>query len=369
MSFWVSNTSCLIFFSCLLPHRSTFVLHVNYFYKQMESDPLMLGPPVTFLNSVPIAFKQTKINYLVVLIPFAILSGILGWGSVSVFWLNFFAIIPLASLLGFATEELSKTVGTTIGGLLNATFGNTVELLVSIFALRSGMITVVQNSLLGSILSNLLLVLGFSFLCGGVKNGDQKFNQQAAQTSASLLGLTVLALIIPAALMSNSSVLDLYSTHSNILSLSRGVAIILLVMYGLYLLFQLKTHRYMYEGDEMEESPIVTRGFSIFLLVTTTLIVAVCSDYLVDSIEGISEQWNLPQAFVSLILLPIVGNAAEHYSAVTFALHNHMDLTLGIAIGSSMQISLFAMPLLTILGWVINQPMTLCFDTFETVMF
>jgi len=287
------------------------------------------------------------------------------WGPAWTFWLNFFSIIPLASLLGFATEELSKTVGTTIGGLLNATFGNTVEMLVSIFALQNGMISVVQNSLLGSILSNLLLVLGFSFLFGGIKYRDQTFNQQAAQTSASLLGLTVLALIIPAALTTNSGV---FSTHSDILHLSRGVAIILLIMYGLYLLFSLKTHRYMYEGEEEEETPLVTRSFSFFLLLTTTLIVAVCSDYLVDSIDGISESWHLPQSFVALILLPIVGNAAEHYSAVTFAIHNKMDLTLGIAIGSSMQISLFVMPLLTVLGWIINQPMTLCFDTFETAV-
>ena len=329
----------------------------------MESDPLMLGPSVTFLQSFKIAFKQTRIHYILLVIPFAILSGILEWGSVPTFWLNFFAIIPLASLLGFATEELAKSVGTTIGGLLNATFGNTVELLVSIFALRNGMIDVVQNSLLGSILSNLLLVLGFAFLLGGLKYRDQTFNQQAAQTSASLLGLTTLALIIPAAL--NTSIA---TDPLNILHLSRGVAIILFIIYALYLIFQLKTHRYMYEGDEMEDSPLVTKKFSLFLLVATTLTVAVCSDFLVDSIEGISEQWHLPKSFVALILLPIVGNAAEHYSAVTFAINNHMDLTLGIAIGSSMQIALFAMPLLTIVGWIIGQPMTLLFSTFETVI-
>ena len=332
----------------------------------METDPLLLSQPPTFLKSFSVAFHQTYIHYMLLMIPFGILSGMNDWGAVPTFWLNFFSIIPLASLLGFSTEELSKTVGTTIGGLLNATFGNTVEMLVSVFALRNGMIDVVQNSLLGSILSNLLLVLGFSFLLGGIKYKDQTFNQQAAQTSASLLALTVLALIIPAALTTNSGIL---SSHSDILALSRGVAIILLAMYGMYLLFSLKTHRYMYEGEEIEEAPIVTRSFSIFLLFATTIVVAVCSDYLVGSIEGISEQWHLPQSFVALILLPIVGNAAEHYSAVTFAIHNHLDLTLGIAIGSSMQISLFVMPLLTVLGWMINQPMTLCFDTFETVHF
>ena len=334
-----------------------------------ENDPLILGLDgqvlPSFLESFKVAFYQTHIHYLLIFIPFGIIAGILEWGPVWCFWLNFIAIIPLASLLGFATEELSKTVGTTIGGLFNATFGNTVELLVSIFAIQKGMISVVQNSLLGSILSNLLLVLGFSFLLGGLKYRDQKFNQAAAQTSGSLLALAVLALIIPAALHSDSSIIE---NDHNILSLSRGVAVIMLLMYACYLLFQLKTHRYMYEGDEMEDLPLVKRPFSIFLLVSTTLIVAICSDYLVNSIEGLSEKWHLPKAFVALVLLPIVGNAAEHYSAVTFAIHNHMDLTLGIAIGSSMQIALFVLPLLTVVGWLINQPMTLCFSTFETVM-
>ena len=318
----------------------------------------------SFLKCFKIAFLQSKIHYLMIFIPLGIIAGALEWNAVASFWLNFVAIIPLASLLGFATEELAKTVGTTIGGLLNATFGNTVELLVSIFAIQKGMISVVQSSLLGSILSNLLLVLGFSFFFGGLKYKNQTFNQDAAQTSGSILALAVLSLVIPAALDADSS---LNASNQSILNLSRAVAVVMFIVYICYLIFQLKTHKSYYEGDDIEESPIIGRPFAVFLLLFTTACVAVCSDYLVDSIEGISDAWHIPKSFVSLILLPIVGNAAEHYSAVTFAIHDHMGLTLGIAIGSSMQISLFVLPLLTIIGWIINQPMTLDFSTFETV--
>ncbi|KAL7747286.1 hypothetical protein RI367_007340 [Sorochytrium milnesiophthora] len=356
---------------------------------RQETDPLLpsldspiLPPPrhlrqlstaaPTFVSSVWTTLRLSPLNLLLLCIPLGIAAGSLEWNSVAVFWINFFAIVPLAKLLGFATEELALRTNQTIGGLLNATFGNAVELIVSIIALRSGLIRVVQASLLGSILSNLLLVTGFSFLFGGIRYSEQTFNATAANTSTSLLALSVMSLLLPAAFAAS---MPQGKSTEGILDLSRGTAVILLVIYLCYLAFQLKTHSHLYEGqsetlDGESDEPMLTTAFAVLLLIMTTVFVSINSDYLVGSIEGLSQRWHLSQTFVGLILLPIVGNAAEHVTAVTVAMKNKMDLCIGVAIGSSTQIALLVIPLLVILGWVIGQPMTLHFETFETaVMF
>jgi len=296
----------------------------------------------------------------------------LNWSNTSVFVLNFFAIIPLAKLLGFATEDISLRVGQTIGGLLNATFGNAVELIVSIIALKEGEIRVVQASILGSIISNLLLVLGMCFVAGGFYHKEQKFNMTAAQTSSSLMALACIGLIIPAAFISSVSTVEEKEKHiRELLNLSHGTAIVLLIIYILYLLFQLKTHTHLYqeEGEtEEDEQPQLTLIVSMVLLVAITVAVAFSAEYLVGSIEGIVETSGLSKTFVGLILLPIVGNAAEHVTAVTVAMKNKMDLAINVAAGSSMQIALFVSPLLVILGWIIGQQMSLFFQTFETIV-
>ncbi|KAF9580240.1 hypothetical protein BGW38_003191, partial [Lunasporangiospora selenospora] len=211
-------------------------------------------------------------------------------------------------------------------------------------------------------------VLGFCFICGGVKYKAQTFNQTAAQTSASLLSLSCLSLLIPAAF--NATAKDVDQTAS-IKHLSYGTSIVLLVVYILYLIFQLKTHTHLYaSSSDEEEEPILPLWLSIVMLLVITVIVAICAEYLVDSISGLSETWKISPTFIGLILLPIVGNAAEHVTAVSVAMKNKMDLAIGVAIGSSMQIALFVTPLMVIIGWIINQPMTLFFNTFETcVMF
>ncbi|KAI9223513.1 Sodium/calcium exchanger protein-domain-containing protein [Blastocladiella britannica] len=356
----------------------------------------MLAPPLggavhipgagepTLLSSFRATFAISPINSLLIFVPIGIVAGVLGWSPTSTFWLNFLAIIPLAKLLSFATEELAMRTNQTIGGLLNATFGNMVELIVSGIALNNGLVKVVQSSLLGSILSNLLLVLGFCFFLGGTQYKMQLFNATAANTSSSLLAVSVMSLLVPAAYVGRGS-MDDPEVRNGVLGLSRATSVILLAIYLMYLYFQLGTHKYLYDeleavsGDveaaaeeaggaeqEEEEVPTLTTFFASALLVLATICIAVNSEFLVDSIEGFAASWHLPQTFVGLVLLPIVGNAAEHVGAVTFALKNKMDLALGIAVGSSLQIAILVMPVAVIAGWAMGQPMTLFFNVFDT---
>ncbi|KAM3582795.1 hypothetical protein VKS41_004561 [Umbelopsis sp. WA50703] len=234
-------------------------------------------------------------------------------------------------------------------------------------ALNKGLIRVVQASVLGSILSNILLVLGFCFFLGGVYYPEQEFNVTAAQTSSSLLALTVLSLLIPAAFSATSSNGD--ERVIGILNLSHATAICLLIIYVLFLLFQLRTHNHLYEDEpDDDEQPQTTLLFSFVLLIAVAALVSLHAEFLVGSIEGIVERWGINETFVGIILLPIVGNAAEHVSSVTFALKDKMNLCIGIAISSSLQIGLLVTPILVIAGWIIDQPMTLFFENFETVV-
>lgn len=347
-------------------------------------------PPYNFSETASVVGRKLKaiiyssyVNILLVFVPLGILAHALEWGPIAVFSLNFLGIIPLAALLSFATEEISVHVGETVGGLLNATFGNAVELIVAVVALFRGEIRIVQASMLGSILSNILLVMGCCFIAGGYNRVQQKFNQTVAQTMASLMALSVLSLLIPAAYNAG------YPGEFNyVLDLSRGASVVLLIIYSLYLFFQLKTHADYFEqqnldveaapssytglpSDETEEeedehSSILSTGEALALLTVVTLAVSYCADYLVDSIDSIVSETGISKTFIGLILIPIVGNAAEHVTAVVVAMKDKMDLAVGVAIGSSMQIALFLTPFLVILGWIVGQPMSLLFSTFET---
>jgi Ca2+:H+ antiporter len=248
---------------------------------------------------------------------------------------------------------------------------------VSIVALRQGEIRIVQSSMLGSILSNILLVLGCCFIASGVRRTESTFNETVASTMASLMAVAATSLIIPATLYASlkGSAED---TEDNILILSHGTAIIMLILYCLYLFFQLKTHAHLFDaeqqnegedGGEEEEPQILNPIAATVCLILVTLCVAVCAEYLVDSIDAIVTELHISKTFIGLILLPIVGNAAEHVTACVVAYKDKMDLAIGVAIGSSMQIALFVTPFLVILGWIIGQPMTLHFQSFETVVF
>ncbi|KAK5995004.1 Vacuolar calcium ion transporter [Cladobotryum mycophilum] len=350
-----------------------------------DSDRLAVRSLAYTWHIAKVTVMSNYVNFLLVMVPIGIIAKALNWGATAIFTINFFAIIPLAAVLSFATEEISLKLGETMGGLLNATFGNAVELIVSIVALRENQIEVVQASMLGSILSNLLLVMGMCFFFGGLvhrgQNGagtEQTFSAAVAQTTCSLMTLSSASLVIPAALY---GVLDHNGTDGKaqdktILVLSRGTAIILLLLYVLYLVFQLRTHSNLFDteeqpldDDEEAEEPTLGVYAAAGVLVVVTILVAICAEYLVGSIDDIVESANISKAFIGLILLPIVGNAAEHVTAVVVALRNKMDLAMGVAIGSSIQIALGVTPFLVIVGWIIGKDMTLHFETFQTVAF
>lgn len=311
-------------------------------------------------------------------VPLGIVAGRQEWSAPWVFSLNFFAIIPLAAVLSFATEEIASRLGETLGGLVNATFGNAVELIVSIVALRAGEIEVVQASMLGSILSNLLLVLGMCFLLGGIYNMrsadghgmEQSFSQGTAQTTCSLMALASASMILPAALYGVLNQADEDHKTESILVLSRGTSIVLLLLYVLYLFFALRTHKKLFEPEaqsaastEEEHEPLLGPWSAGLVLVVTTIIISVCADYMVDSIDALVATGKISKTFIGLILIPIVGNAAEHVTACVVAVKDKMDLAMGVAIGSSIQIALLVTPALVMLGWAIGQPMTLHFET------
>ncbi|WOL11560.1 vacuolar cation/proton exchanger 2-like [Canna indica] len=328
------------------------------------------------LMSIYIVLVKAKINVLLPFGPLAImlhyLTGKHGW----VFFFSLIGITPLAERLGYATEQLACYTGPTVGGLLNATFGNATEMIISIYALKNGMIRVVQQSLLGSILSNMLLVLGCAFFTGGIVhcNKDQTFNKAAAVVNSGLLLMAVMGLMFPAVLHFTRS--ELHYGKSE-LALSRFSSCIMLVAYASYLFFQLKSQNNLYkpiDEDEVqneteteeEEAPEITQWEAISWLSVLTVWVSILSGYLVDAIQGASESMNMPVAFISVILLPIVGNAAEHASAIMFAMKDKLDITLGVAIGSSTQISMFVIPFCVVVGWIMGKQMDLNFQLFET---
>lgn len=361
-------------------------------YNQDSSKPSSLVHSV--LRVSKITLFSSPVNVLLVFVPLGIVAGILKWNSTVVFCLNFFAIVPLAAILSFATEELAANVGQTVGGLLNATFGNAVELIVSIIALKENQIRIVQASMLGSILSNILLVLGCCFIAGGYNRSIQKFNMTIAQTMSSLMALACVSLLIPAAFNASMKGDDYVSTPENpspeVLALSRGTSIVLLIIYVLYLFFQLYTHKDVFEEVEEEtehghqhevrsasgsirsfltdSSDALTPVSSVFVLICSTVLVSFCADYLVSSIDDLVEQSGLSKTFIGLIVIPIVGNAAEHVTAVVVAIKDKMDLAVGVAVGSSMQIALFVTPFMVLIGWIIDIPMSLYFSTFETAV-
>ncbi|KAM7252262.1 hypothetical protein ACFE04_024145 [Oxalis oulophora] len=330
------------------------------------------------LNSIKTVVFSNKLNLLMPFGPLAILvntwPGHNGW----VFFLCLLGITPLAERLGYATEQLAFYTGPTVGGLLNATFGNATELIISIYALRSGMIRVVQLSLLGSILSNMLLVLGCAFFCGGLvfHGKEQVFNKGTAVVNSGLLLMAVMGLLFPAVLQYTHT--EVHAGTSE-LALSRFSSCIMLVAYAAYLVFQLKSQKDAYlplseqdgspsgeSSNDDDEAPEITKWESVIWLSIMTAWISFLSEYLVHAIEGASIAWNMPISFISVILLPIVGNAAEHASAIMFAMKDKLDISLGVAIGSSTQISMFGIPFCVVIGWMMGRSMDLNFQLFET---
>jgi Ca2+:H+ antiporter len=316
--------------------------------------------------------KNTIFAILLVFIPISITAHYLHWSETIIFLSAAMAIIPLAAFMGLATEEIAVVVGPNLGGLLNATFGNATELILAIIALKNGLIPVVKATLTGSIISNLLLVMGFSMFLGGIKYKEQNFQPTAARLNASSMNLAVIAILLPTAVQYTSTGIE----SPTLQKLSVAVAGVLIGVYLLTLLFSMKTHSYLYdvglveiegEGEDHGEIHQPNLWLWIGILLIVTLGVAIESELLVSSLEQATEELGLPALFTGVIFLPIIGNAAEHATAVTVALKDKMDLSMSVAVGSSLQIALFVAPVLVIIGWLIGQPMDLNFNPFELV--
>ncbi|EDR14390.1 uncharacterized protein LACBIDRAFT_187790 [Laccaria bicolor S238N-H82] len=349
--------------SPLLPHHNGFVPFSQSVFSLVKAE----GEP-TWLASLNYFIFGTYLNVLLIFVPLSIIAHHLNWDAALRFSFSFLAIVPLAKLLGEATDQMSAKLGQTVAGLLNASFGNAVEIIVGIAALMQGELRIVQTSMLGSILSNILLVLGCSFLAAGYKRPESEFQVTAAQASSSLMTLACITLVIPAAYNSTQS--ETASSASGLLVISRGTAIALLLVYCAYLYFQLKSHAHLYEAtskQEPEAQKMSVIAASIALL-SVTVITAFCADYLVASIEETAARYAIPKAFIGLILLPIVANAAEHVTSVWMAMKNQMELTITICVGSSIQIATFVVPLLVIIGWISGHELTLFFANFETII-
>lgn len=321
--------------------------------------------------------KNTIFFGLLLFVPISLLGRWLHWDEVTIFLTAALAIIPLAAFMGEATEEIAVVVGPTLGGLLNATFGNATELILAFIALKSGLISVVKATITGSIISNLLLVMGFAMLLGGLRYKEQIFQSEVARVNASSMNLAVIAILLPTAVEHTSNGIG----QDTLQTLSVAVALVLIVVYALTLLFSMKTHAYLCEVGEVDASPAgestnktaektpeeVNLWFWLGILLVVTITVAVESELLVSSLESATERLGLTALFTGVILLPVIGNAAEHFTAVTVAMKNKMDLSLSVAVGSTLQIALFVAPVLVIAGWLIGQPMDLDFNPFELV--
>ncbi|KAK4050255.1 hypothetical protein OIV83_003576 [Microbotryomycetes sp. JL201] len=429
--------------------------------KRLLEPTVPVGKPPGWKASIKATVNYSWLNVLLVMVPVSWAMEFSGQSATVTFVTAALAIVPCAALLSFATEELAMRVGDAFGGLLNASFGNAVELIIAILALVKGELKIVQSAMLGSILSNSLLVLGCCYLAGGIRFHEQGYGIRAAQTNINMLGLSVAAIVIPVGyheFVDSSGTQSIQTTDSDVLNLSRGIAILLLVTYVLYLLFQLWTHAYLYvpvsddgtravilpaadgrpepptegrvfripswgssssgssrasslrepsihertsqhegEGEhrvyttaggagdtDLEKadsssdsrskdkhdsnSPRTSVWFSVALLVVITAITGVTAEALVGAIDGLASTGSISKEFIGLILLPLVGNAAEHVTAVTVAAKNKLDLSMSVAIGSSIQVALFILPLLILIAWGLDKPLTLYFDPFPTLV-
>jgi Ca2+:H+ antiporter len=308
------------------------------------------------------------------LLLFVPISLILSWLKAAPGWVFLtaaLAILPLAGYMGQATEELAKYLGPTVGGLLNATFGNATELIITVFAIQKGLLELVQASITGSIIGNILLVLGAAVVAGGVRYERQTFNRTAAGMHSSMLVLSVVALVVPAAFVyaapapGTATVVTAENDRAEALSL--WVAGILILIYLSSLLFSLRTHQELFAAGDLHEKPYWSKRAALGVLALTTAAVAVESELLVGSVEAVSHSLGLTELFIGVIIVPIIGNAAEHATAVVMASRNKMDIALHIAVGSSTQIALFVAPLLVFVSLLVGHPMTFIFHRFELV--
>lgn len=312
--------------------------------------------------------KNTVLLLMLVFVPVCAIAQWLDLNPIIIFLTSGLAIIPLAGLIANSTEAIASVIGPSLGGLLNATFGNATEMIVSIVALRAGLVEVVKASLAGSIIANLLLALGLAALCGGLRFTEQSFPPAVARINASSLTLAVIVLLTPAAIQLTSNGLPA-STLDNF---SYASAILLLTYYFLMLLFSMRTHKHLYLVEDVENEEINNRhqvnlGLQTGILLICTLVLVFVSDILVESLQKAISSLGLTSLFTGVILIPIFGGIVEFVTCVTFAVKNKMELAVAVAIGSSLQIALFVAPVLVLVGWLIGEPMNLSFNLFQII--
>jgi Ca2+:H+ antiporter len=323
---------------------------------------------------------RPSLDWLLVFVPIAIIVRFVPQlhNPTALFIISCLAIIPLAAWMGRATDHLAKHLGSGIGSLLNATFGNAAELIIAVFALSKGLEGVVKASITGSIIGNLLLVLGFSFFSGGLKFTKQEFNRTVASASASALTLAAIGLTIPTIFHQAATRVPAQAGGWTVLRenrLSLAIAVVLFLTYVATLVFSLVTHRSLFAGESQTTEPGeqqlhgLTWGMkrAVVVLATTTALVALTSEFLVGAIEQTRSRLGLTEVFLGVIVVAIIGNAAEHSSAILMARRNKMDLSIGIALGSSMQIALFVAPVLIFASYLFGRPMHLEFSIPEVV--
>mmetsp|Transcript_56963 Transcript_56963/g.128030 ORF Transcript_56963/g.128030 Transcript_56963/m.128030 type:complete len:442 (+) Transcript_56963:92-1417(+) len=361
--------------------------------------------PPNFDGQGVIAILKHPLSLLLICLPFGMVSHHQGWPEVYTFFFNFFAMVPLAKILGDATEELAVALkNDMLAGLLNATFGNAVEMVIMIQTLRAGLYDVVKATLLGSVLSNTLLVLGMSFFCGGIvgtavvpratKEGSrmtmtemrhaetetvwvaekvQHYSVLNALINVSMLLLSCMCLSLVTVFQTVTDVEGVSVLEGKMLPISRVCSLLIISAYAAYIVFQLGTHREaLSEGDTTDEEDGDEEHLSItmstVIMVICTIVVAHCSEMLVGALEETTRHAHISRHFIGIILLPIVGNACEHAAAVRFAIQDKPGLSIGIAIGSSTQISLFVVPFSVLCGWFMNKDMDLNFGALNTTV-
>ena len=306
------------------------------------------------------------LNILLLFLPVTIAGNMMGMSDSLLFVCSALAIIPLAGIMGKSTDVISFYAGQKIGGLLNATFGNATELIIAFVAMKAGMFDVVKASLAGSVIGNILLVLGMSMLAGGVRFKTQRFNKASINITSSMLLFAVLGLSIPAIFTHTMPDASLTTRFEG---LSVIVAVLMLLIYVMQFVFSFVTHSDLYEETietEEEAKPAMRLSGAIGLLVAATVCIAVLSEIFVGTVEPMAESAGLSAAFVGIILVPIIGNAAEHSTAIIMAMKNKMNAAVEIALGSSLQIILFVVPVLILLS-LCFQPMSIVFTPFELV--
>ena len=308
---------------------------------------------------------ENPLHLLLLALPFVFVAQLLGWPPVTLFLLAALGIVPLAAIIGDATEDLAAHTDPRIGALLNASLGNAAELIITITAVQAGLLELVKASITGSIIGNLLLVLGFAMAAGGIRHGTQTFNKTNASRNAILLVLAVTTLIVPSVF---SQSIQQANGNDSVEVLSIGAAIIMITLYGLGL----------FAASRSTESPLSTRVSeadlparsltqSILWLLAATVWVAWLSEALVHAAEGVIQGLGISEFFIGIILVPIIGNVAEHLVSVQMALKNKMDLSTEIAISSSLQIALFVAPLLVFIGLLLGHPLQLILNRFELI--